>query len=134
MLIYDYILFLYDCYCKFSAFRSMTSTEFWSIQDDIKKTDTSISYFKPSNIQDWLVLRHYPTLNLTKRNFSWTVAQHFNISSYGKWWIPINLVMNGYLHQNIYLWLTARYPYYIVDYIMKNDWLIINNQQAGKYQ
>jgi len=61
------------------------------------------------------------------------VAQRFNVSSYGKWWIPINLIMKGFFHGNIHLWLTPQKPYHNIDYIMKDDWLIVNDQQAGKY-
>jgi len=83
------------------------------------------------------VYRHYPTVNWTKGNSYWTVAQRFNISSYGKWWIPINFIIKGFIHGNIrvwfYLWLTPQRPYYNVDYITKDEWLIVNNEQAGKY-
>jgi len=106
-------------------------TEFWSIQEDI--ANASIPYFKASDIQDWLVYRHYPIMNCTKGNSSWKVTQRFNVSSYGKWRIPINLIMKGYLHGKIHFWLTPQYPYYVINYIKKDDWLIINNQQAGKY-
>jgi len=61
------------------------------------------------------------------------VAQRFNVSSYGKWWIPINLIMKGFFHGNIHLRLTLQKPYYNMDFIMKDDWLIVNDQQAGNY-
>jgi len=72
-------------------------------------------------------------MNWTKGDSSWRVAQHFNISSYGKWWIPINLVLKGYLHGKIDFWLTPQYPYYVINHIKKDDWVILNNQQAGEY-
>jgi len=68
-----------------------------------------------------------------KEDSSWRVAQHFNTSSYGKLWIPINLVLKGYLHGNIHFRLTPQYPYYVINYIKKDDWVILNNQQVGKY-
>jgi len=92
-----------------------------------------IPFFKPSYIQDWLVYRHYPIVNCMKGNSSWRIAQRFNVSSYGKWWIPINLIIKGILQGNIRLCLTPQKPYYDMDYIVKDDWLTVNDQQAGKY-
>jgi len=77
------------------------------------------------------VYRHYPIVLWTKEDHSLgKIAQNFNTSNYGNWWIPISIILKSYLPGNVEVWLTPREPDTTMDYITKDDWIMIDIRQA----
>jgi len=84
----------------------------------------------------WIRCRRYPVLNETRHFIFLNVSQNFNTTNYGKWWIPIKLISNrsplgrrGEISQI----LSSQKA--ILSTIRSNEdnWVMIDNQQAGKY-
>jgi len=80
------------------------------------------------------VYEHYPIVRWAIQDSSWgKIAQNFNTSNYGNWWIPISIILKSNLPGTIEVWLTPREPYNKIDYITKDDWVMIDIRQAGNY-
>lgn len=112
-------------------FTSVTLYEFFSTQENIAKTyDSYIS----KEFLNWISYRHYPVLSWTRKDGKLT--QNFNASSYGKWWIPINLIVEtSVTSESFKLYLTQQNPHFHVNIHVLNmlDWVMVDIQQAGKY-
>jgi len=78
--------------------------------------------------------RHYPIVHWTIKNSFWCkIAQNFNTSNYGNWWIPINIILKNNVPENFEVWLTPRDPYTEINYVTNHNWIIIDIRQAGNY-
>ena len=94
----------------------------------------------PSNIfSTWMQYRHYPIVSLEQEAdpFKRRLSQiKYNSTSYGKWWIPINLSTNN-LKQiilNFTTCLTPDLPSFTVQQQIDGAYVwIVNIQRAGKY-
>jgi len=80
----------------------------------------------------------YPVLNWTRDFVFLNVSQYFHTTSYGKWWIPIRFISEpssyrSILFRNISQMLSSHEPSLSIFYTNKDDWIMIDNQQAGKY-
>jgi len=86
----------------------------------------------------WMRNKNYPVLNWTRRFIFLTVSQNFNTTSYGKWWIPITFISEPSSFRNIVFEnssrvLSSQKRFSSIGYILTDDWIMIDNQQAGKY-
>jgi len=65
------------------------------------------------------------------------LAQYFNATSYGNWWLPISIIIqyssSRTLSRRIKIWLTSQEPISKYLYHGQNDWILVDIQQAGKY-
>jgi len=91
----------------------------------------------PYNISNeflfWIRYKHYPILNCTRDLIFLNVSQNFNTTNYGKWWIPIRLISNRSPLESIPEILSSQKPILSTFPFIKYDWVMIDNQQAGKY-
>jgi len=114
-------------------FSSVTPYEFWSIQEDL--ATKYVHYMNIFNISfAWVNYKHYPIITWTKNTFKGKLTQIdiFNIIRH-KWWIHINLLVQSFLFLPAKLWLTPQEPSLNFNFFTKDDWLLIDIQQAGKY-
>jgi len=81
----------------------------------------------------WITYKHYPVLSWTRNFIFLNVSQNFNTISYGKWWIPIRLISKRFFLGSISQMLSSQEPFLPTFHSIKDDWIIIDNQQAGKY-
>jgi len=81
----------------------------------------------------WIRCRRYPVLNEIRDFIFLNVSQNFNTTNYGKWWIPIRLISNRSPIGSIPRMLSSQKPILSTIRSNKDDWIIIDNQQAGKY-
>jgi len=84
----------------------------------------------------WITYKHYPVLNWIRKDLYFLyVSQNFNTTSYGKWWIPrIRLISKHFSLRYIFQVLLSRQPIFLpIFQPNKYDWIIIDNQQTGKY-
>jgi len=82
----------------------------------------------------WITYKHYPVLSWTRENFCFlNVSQNFNTTSYGKWWIPIKLISKRFSLGSITQMLSSQKSFFIMCHSIEDDWIMIDNQQAGKY-
>jgi len=80
----------------------------------------------------WIRYKHYPVLNWTRDLIFLYVSQNFN-TSYGEWWIPIRLISKRFSLGSISQMLSSQEPLLSTFHSTKDDWIIIDNQQTGKY-
>lgn len=109
----------------------MTLYEFLSTLQEIANT---YGYHIPKEFLSWISYRHYPVVSWTQRDGE--LAQNFNVSSYGKWCIPINLIVETTVtSENVKLWLTQQNPNFNINIHLLHilDWVIVDVQQSGKY-
>jgi len=86
----------------------------------------------------WIRSYRYPVLDWTRDFLFFNVSQHFNTTSYGMWWIPIRFISEPSSFRNIIFKnssrvLSSQNQFLYISYTIKDDWIIIDNQQSGKY-
>jgi len=86
----------------------------------------------------WIRYKRYPVLNWTRDFVFLNVSQNFNTTSYGMWWIPIRFIserssFRNILFRKISQMLSSQKPLSSIPYILTDDWIMIDNQQSGKY-
>jgi len=85
----------------------------------------------------WIRSIRYPVLNWTRDIVFLNVSQHFSTTNYGMWWIPIRFIsepssFRSILIRNISQILSSQ-KQLSIPYILTDDWIMIDNQQSGKY-
>jgi len=92
-------------------------------------------YYMPNEFFNWIKYRHYPIISWTQKTPIYgKLAQYFNATSYGKWWLPINIIEQYTLNPKIIKTrLTSQGPYIFFDHRDELGWLLVDIQQAGKY-
>jgi len=84
----------------------------------------------------WITNKHYPVLRWTRENFFILNMQNFYTTSYGKWWLPIRvlqLILKPNYLQSTFRVLSSQEPFSYIFHYIEDDWVMIDNQQAGKY-
>jgi len=86
----------------------------------------------------WIRSKRYPVLSWTRDFVFLNVSQHFSTTSYGMWWIPIRFISEPSSFRNILIRkishiLSSQKPLSSIPYILTDDWIMIDNQQSGKY-
>jgi len=130
---------------KFSAFNSTTSDDLWkAMQRALIKSNFK---FKPSIkriIDSWLQQKHYPVLRAI-RNYDSGLLEisipSFDESDNSSWWIPLSYTTQSSSNfndtsLNKMTWLKCTPQHFSsikLPIKEKNDWIIINLQQSGKY-
>ncbi|XP_025265823.1 aminopeptidase N-like [Camponotus floridanus] len=115
------------------------SDDFWNIaQSSLDKSSVEIKYNVKDRIANWGQLKYYPVINV-KRNYN---NNRLNISVENfdtDIWIYMNITTQTHYNLRKYLpavWLTPHISYHIlnIDFINKNDWVLVNLQQIGCYR
>jgi len=86
----------------------------------------------------WIRSNHYPVLSWTRDFVFLNVSQYFSTTSYGMWWIPLRFIsepssFRSILFRKISQMLSSQKPLLSIPYILTDDWIMIDNQQSGKY-
>jgi len=104
--------------------------------------DILMDPYKVSNeLLFWIRYKRYPVITLYYMRDAFLLEvwfQEFNTNNSGKWWIPIRLIskpssFESTLSRNISNVLSSKQPFFFTTYTTKEDWIMIDNQQAGKY-
>jgi len=90
-------------------------------------------YADPEEFLFWITYKHYPILNCTRDFIFLNVSQNFNTTNYGKWSIPIRLISIRSSLGNIFEVLSSQKPFLSIFHSIKDNWIIIDSQQAGNY-
>jgi len=91
-------------------------------------------YLDSNEFLFWIKYKRYPVLNWTRDFIYLNVSQNFNTTNYGKWWIPIRIIPNHFFPLgSIPQTLSSQEPILSTFRSIKDDWIMIDNQQAGKY-
>jgi len=107
----------------------MISYEIWSIIRE-KLSNTNLMSIEFLN---WIKYRHYPIVSWTRESPIYgKLAQYFNATSYGKWWLPISIIKQSRLYEGIKVWLTSQKPSTLFTHKDEQSWLLVDIQQAGK--
>jgi len=108
----------------------MIPYKIWSIIQ-INLSNLTYPYYMPNEFFNWLKYRHYPTVSWTQETLSsGRLAQYFDAISYGKWWLPINIIEQS---ETIKVYLTSHEPYKYLNRKNEQVWILVDIQQAGKY-
>jgi len=107
------------------------------MQSVLDKSSVEIKYNVTDRIASWGQLKYYPVINV-KRNYN---SNSLNISVENfdtDIWIYMNVTTQTHFNLKKYLpaiWLAPHISYHIlnIDFINKNDWVLVNLQQTGKY-
>jgi len=103
----------------------------------MNKSSFEIKYNVTDRIASWTRLNHYHVINV-KRNYnnnSLNISvENFNTDI----WIFVNITTQTYSDSKKLLpavWLAPNISNHIlnIDFIQKNDWILANLQQSGKY-
>jgi len=87
----------------------------------------------PIEFLNWIKYRHYPIVSWTQKTSIYgKLAQYFNATSYGKWWLPVSITKQSRSYGNKE-WLTSQKPSFLFTHKDEQGWLLIDIQQAGKY-
>jgi len=110
----------------------MIPYKIWSIiRENLSNTNP---YYIPNEFLNWIKYRHYPIVRWTQETlFHGKLAQYFNATSYGKWWLPISINKQSRLYGGIKEWLTSQKPSTLFTHKDEQGWLLVDIQQAGKY-
>jgi len=86
----------------------------------------------------WIKHKHYPVLSWTREGdlLFLNMLQNFNTTSFGKWWIPVRLILKRFSLRNFWSTsdvLSSQKSFLSIFHSIKDDWIMIDNQQAGKY-
>jgi len=88
----------------------------------------------------WMRNKGYPVLNWIRRFTFLTVSQNFHTTRNvpDMWWIPIRFISEPSSFRNILFdnssrVLSSQKPFSSIPYILTDDWIMIDNQQSGKY-
>jgi len=85
----------------------------------------------------WITYKHYPVLIWTRENsFILNMSQNFNTTSYGKWWLSVRilkLILKPNYLQSTSRELSSQKPFSSIFHSIEDDWVMIDNQQAGKF-
>jgi len=110
-------------------FSSIISYEIWSIIRE-KLSNTTLM---PIEFLNWIKYRHCPIVSWAQKTpVHGKLAQYFNATSYGKWWLPV-IITKQYRSYGIKDWLTSQKPSFLYTHKDEQGWLLIDIQQAGKY-
>jgi len=106
------------------------------MQSVLDESSFQIIYNLEDRITNWTQLNHYPVINVKRiYNTNWVNVSMENSTNM---WIFVNITMQTHSNLNKTLptvWLVPRNPYQLqtIDFIDKNDWVLANIQQNGKY-
>jgi len=86
----------------------------------------------------WIQYKRYPILNWIREVDSLYVFQKFDTTSDVMWWIPIRFIsepssFRNILFKNSSRVLSLQNNFLRIFYTIKDDWIMINNQQSDKY-
>ncbi|EFN67087.1 Aminopeptidase N [Camponotus floridanus] len=115
------------------------SDDFWNIaQSSLDKSSVEIKYNVKDRIANWGQLKYYPVINV-KRNYN-NNSLNISVENFDTdIWIYMNITTQTHYNLRKYLpavWLTPHISYHIlnIDFINKNDWVLVNLQQIGCYR
>jgi len=107
------------------------------MQSTLDKSDLEIEFNVTDRIASWTRLNYYPVINVERNynNNSLNLSvENFNTDI----WIFVNITTQIDSDSKKLLpavWLAPHISYHIlnIDFIEKNDWILANLQQSGKY-
>lgn len=130
-------------FCKFSMLGSTSPDDLWiAMQIAVNKSGQVEYKFNIKKLMDtWTMQNHYPVLRMSRnyhnvRTIIW--SEMHNVTKQNNWWIPVTYATQTSLNFNVtwsYIqeWLSPQKSFLYLPSIDKNDWIIINLQQIGKY-
>jgi len=111
------------------------------MQSNQNRSDKSANINLKDIVKAWTNQMNYPILNVVRDykngDVIAEVAQYIHASNQVEWFVPVTYVTQTNINfneisQNI-TWLTPYQHTFIISGIYIDDWIIINKQQAGKY-
>jgi aminopeptidase N len=129
-------------YFAISHYSSATPDDLWiAMQSNQNRSDKSTDINLKDIIKAWTNQMNYPVLNVVRDYKNGDViveiGQYINISNHVEWFIPVTYVTQTNINFNEIsqntTWLTPYQHIFIISGIYIDDWIIINKQQAGKY-
>jgi len=104
----------------------------WSIVQ--RKLPDTNPYYVSDNVLNWMNFAYYPIVNWTQEELYYgKVAQYFSATSYGYWWLPMSIVRQSFLSEDIKVWLTSQQPSTYLEHKNEYGWILFDIRQAGKY-
>lgn len=88
-----------------------------------------------SVMRTWIQQRNYPTVTVKRHKNNNKIVVSHNFKKIRQYWIPITYTsrkISDFQNTMPSSWLTPSVSRIILDPIDKNDWIIVNIQQAGK--
>jgi len=113
----------------------MIPYKIWSIIR-INLSNLANPYYMPNEFFNWIKYRYYPIVSWTQETLSsGKLAQYFDATNYGKWWLPITITITDQssLSEIIKVRLTSQEPSKYLNYKNEQVWILVDIQQAGKY-
>jgi len=94
-------------------------------------TNSIYEYDISNEFSNWMKYNYYPVVSWTVQDGSYGILSQNFSTSYGKWWIPIRLILQNFNLRESHM-LSSQDPVSYTFY-SREDFIMIDIRQAGKY-